>query len=459
MNNINSLTNITENDAPVYFLDLTVKNVRCFGKEQTLDLSDGNGKPARWTIILGDNGVGKTTLLKCLVALEPSSLKQEGISKNFQTIPKGIFLQWHSKLKNAPFIFPFGFLFNRSNNEKDFKVSSTLYEGSFTSQKYLNLSNYFFAEKESTSLSIDIADNFIVYAYGASRRMGSGSLERSYNPDNCANLFSEDVSLINAVEWLLQADYAVKSSAAEGKSYFENRYEKVKNMLIDLLPDVGNIRTKPITKTQSKPAIEFETPYGWVSLRDLSLGYQTLIAWMVDLAHRLFERYSDYDNPLEQPAIVLVDEIDLHLHPKWQRTVIDHLTAIFKQTQFIVTAHSPLIVQSAPEDANIVLLKRHGDRVIIHNNEEVIKGWRIDKVLTSDLFALPSARPAEYDNYLKKQEKILSKPQLTPADEQELEEIGKKLDELPIVTDNPEDNEAMAILRKAADIFKTNYKI
>jgi predicted ATP-binding protein involved in virulence len=135
------------------------------------------------------------------------------------------------------------------------------------------------------------------------------------------------------------------------------------------------------------------------------------------------------------------------------------LSGIFKQTQFIVTAHSPLIVQSAPEEANIVLLKREGDHVIIHNNSQLIKGWRIDQVLTSDLFDLPSARPAEYDNYLKRQAEILSKPQLTPADEQELEEIGKKLDELPLVTENPQDNEAMAILRKAADIFKTHYKI
>ncbi len=226
-------------------------------------------------------------------------------------------------------------------------------------------------------------------------------------------------------------------------------------MLIDLLPDVVNIRTKAITKTQSNPAIEFETPYGWVSPRSLSLGYQTLIAWMVDLAHRLFERYPDSDNPLEQPAIVLVDEIDLHLHPKWQRTVINHLTRILKKTQFIVTAHSPLIVQSAPIDANIVLLKRQGDQVIIHNNEEMIKGWRIDQVLTSDLFDLPSARPSEYDNYLKRQEKILSKPQRTPADEQELEEIGKKLDELPIVTENTsEDNEAMKLIRETAELLK-----
>jgi energy-coupling factor transporter ATP-binding protein EcfA2 len=383
------LNNTTENNAPIYFLGLTVENVLCFGDEQTLDLSDGNGKPARWIIILGDNGVGKTTLLKCLAALEPNpELRQEDVPKDFQTTPQGFFLQMRSKV-NAPF----GFSFNRSN-DKDFIILPTLYSGSLTSHKYLNISDYFLTEKEAIRHKIDFTENFIIYAYSASRRMGSGSLEETYNPNGTINLFREDVGLINAVEWLLQADYAViKSAATEGKPYFENRYEKVKNMLIDLLPDVENIRAKPITKTQSKPAIEFKTPYGWVFSRSLSLGYQTLIAWMVDLAHRLFERYPDSDNPLEQPAIVLVDEIDLHLHPKWQRTVIDHLTGIFKQTQFIVTAHSPLIVQSAPEDANIVLLKRQGDQIIIHNNEEMIKGWRIDQVLTSDLFDLPSARP------------------------------------------------------------------
>ncbi|MEN8217654.1 MAG: hypothetical protein ABFS56_15050 [Pseudomonadota bacterium] len=67
-----------------------------------------------------------------------------------------------------------------------------------------------------------------------------------------------------------------------------------------------------------------------------------------------------------------------------------------------MTAHSPLIEQSAPSDANIVLLKREGDQVIIHNDFNVIKGWRIDQVLTSDLFELPTARPPEYDNYLKR---------------------------------------------------------
>ncbi|MCP4699427.1 MAG: AAA family ATPase, partial [Gammaproteobacteria bacterium] len=57
-------------DLPVYFLNLIVENMRCFGERQVLNLSDSAGKPAQWTVILGDNGTGKTTLLKCLAGLE-----------------------------------------------------------------------------------------------------------------------------------------------------------------------------------------------------------------------------------------------------------------------------------------------------------------------------------------------------------------------------------------------------
>ncbi|MDP6819718.1 MAG: ATP-binding protein, partial [Alphaproteobacteria bacterium] len=57
---------------PAYFLSLSVENARCFGPKQELDLSNESGGPARWTVILGDNGTGKTTLLQCLVAMQPS---------------------------------------------------------------------------------------------------------------------------------------------------------------------------------------------------------------------------------------------------------------------------------------------------------------------------------------------------------------------------------------------------
>lgn len=167
----------------------------------------------------------------------------------------------------------------------------------------------------------------------------------------------------------------------------------------------------------------------------------------------MFERYPDSEHPLEEPCIVLVDEIDLHLHPKWQRKVIDFLTKIFKNAQFIVTAHSPLIVQSA-ENANIVLLKREGDSVKIYNNkdEDIIKGWRVDQILTSDLFGLESARPPKYDDYLQRKKEILEKDTLSEKDMEELEKISKHLEEMPL--GNESSNDALEALKKATEILK-----
>ena len=59
------------NQPPIYFTSLELENVRCFGERQILDLTDNEGKLAQWTILLGDNGVGKTTLLQCLAWMRP----------------------------------------------------------------------------------------------------------------------------------------------------------------------------------------------------------------------------------------------------------------------------------------------------------------------------------------------------------------------------------------------------
>jgi ABC-type uncharacterized transport system ATPase subunit len=62
-------------DVPCYFLGLTVENIRSFAAPQSLDLSDGRGRPIQWVILLGDNGSGKTTLLQILAALVPKEFK------------------------------------------------------------------------------------------------------------------------------------------------------------------------------------------------------------------------------------------------------------------------------------------------------------------------------------------------------------------------------------------------
>ena len=218
-------------------------------------------------------------------------------------------------------------------------------------------------------------------------------------------------SLLNAEEWLLQLDYSASKTIARSKSGRENAWRWSKEILIKFFRKCPRYGSAPPNEEKPTPGVEFKTPYGWVPLRQLGYGYRTMIAWIVDFASRMVERYPESPDPLAEPAVVLVDEIDLHLHPKWQRDLIGFLTERFPNTQFIATAHSPLIVQAAG-DANIALLKREGDHVVIENNPETIRGWRVDQILTSDLFGLETARPPDTRKALAKAEGIADE---TPA--------------------------------------------
>ncbi|OAI22457.1 hypothetical protein A1355_02285 [Methylomonas koyamae] len=222
--------------------------------------------------------------------------------------------------------------------------------------------------------------------------------------------------------------------------------------MIALLPDVADIRISTPSEKSPNPRVEFELPDGWLLLSRLSLGYQTMTAWMVDLAAQLFKHYPNSANPIAEPAVVLIDEIDLHLHPKWQRTIMAYLSERFVNTQFIVTAHSPLIVQAA-ENANIVVLKREGDSVKIHQHPQDVKGWRIDQLLTSDLFDIPSARSPHYENLLTQRRQILSQPHLSSADQERLNELEAQIGDLP-TAETRQDMEAMDIIRRAAELLK-----
>jgi hypothetical protein len=248
--------------------------------------------------------------------------------------------------------------------------------------------------------------------------------------DATANLFSDDAPLRNAEEWLLRLDYAAsKESAIQDEK--RRRRDFVRDLLIDILPDVTDIEFTTPTTAAGTPGVRFRTPYGWVGLRQLGHGYRTLVAWMVDLASRLVDRYADLPNPLAGPAVVLVDEIDLHLHPAWQRMLPGHLAKCFPNAQFIVTAHSPLVVQAAGADANVVLLKREGDHVIIKKETQDVRGWRIDQLLTSDLFGLPSARAPQLDGLLARRQQLLTQPSLSEMDKQELAELERQIGPLP----------------------------
>lgn len=249
----------------------------------------------------------------------------------------------------------------------------------------------------------------------------------------------------------MRLDYAT-SKTSNMQDRQKARLGQVKELLISVLPEVEDIRLTSPTGSHPNPRAEFKTPYGWVPLRQMGYGYQTLVTWVTDLANRMVERYPDSPNPLAEPAVVAVDEIDLHLHPLWQRKLMDFLTQRFPNTQFIATAHSPLVVQAAA-DANLAVLRREGDHVVIDNDVDNIRGWRIDQILTSDLFGLPSARPPQFDGLLAERKELLTKSKLSAADKRRLAKIEADMGDFPTGESAQEVREREEI-RKTLDLLK-----
>ena len=473
-------------DSPVYFLSLEVENVLCFKDKQTLNLSDKNGSYAKWTVILGNNGVGKTTLLKCLAMIEKGEDKYTKLSTPAffasHLYVRSLFVPsiivWeelnnlynsHAKINaNVISLNHFGELPDKNQKAQ---IQIGLDNASSTFSIHPENINELLLEifppekletfrdtndtKELLIVTQHIIEKFmnslLCYGYGATRKHGKEVLSKTIFPRNSLSLFSEEAVLINPEEWLLQTDYAVKSASGKTKIFLKKQFDHIVEILKQILPDIDDIRILLVDEENLRPKAEFKTPYGWVQLSSLGLGYRTTIAWMVDLSVRLFKRYPDSEDPLAEPAIVLVDEIDLHMHPKWQRDIMQFLTKTFSNTQFIVTAHSPLVVQAA-QDANIVLLRREGDRVVIDNNPEIIDNWRVDQVLTS-VFEIPSARPAFLDPLLTRRQEILSKPKLSKADKVELKDLEAKIGSLP-TAETSEDIKAMDIIRRAAKLLE-----
>lgn len=272
--------------------------------------------------------------------------------------------------------------------------------------------------------------------------------------DPSQTLFDDDATLRNPEEWLLQNELVANTPSPLQETAKRQR-QRVIEILTRILPGIDDIRVMPHAdaRRQVRASAEVHGPDGWVPFSSLGLGYRTMTAWIVDLASRMFERYGALDDPLTGPAVCLVDEIDLHLHPRWQRDLIQRLSTLFPNTQFIATAHSPLIVQAAP-DANLVVLRRQPDGVVIDNAPRSVRKWRVDQILTSELFDIPSARAPELDAWIQERDEILARPELTDADQKRLAELRQKLDGLPH-GDTPEDIEAMEVIRQAAKALKS----
>ncbi len=443
----------------VYFSRLALTNVKSFAEGQVLDLRDPSRRPAQWTLILGDNGVGKTTLLQCLALMRPIASTEKGSAADaFASEPDRV-VPGITGRENAD-IVALARMGSANVAIEAELIAGRRLNGVGGRPFPLRVSVRIEMESRKRDLknfepSEDVIPGFtspLVVGYSAARHMKylRGDPARAYD-DSTESLFNASVELADAEDILERLDYA----GLRGQKSAGALLKRVKNALAKLLPDVEtgddislNGPATPGNDT-ANTGVQVKTPYGVVPITALSLGYQTVTALAVDLAWKLFERYPKSSDPLQEPAVVLIDEIDLHLHPVWQRSIKKTLSEFFPQVQFVATAHSPLMAQSFLED-NIVVLKRVGDHVEIESDPAVISKWRVDEIITSDLFGLRSPYPPEIDSALEERAQLLQLARRNPNQKARLAILQDIVASLPSEND-PRDQAVLDRLRSAAE--------
>ena len=437
----------------IYFLRLEIENARCFAEKQVLRLVDSNDRPARWTLLVGDNGVGKTTLLQCLAWMRPTPYYLPGKDTQAGIQP------WLFDLDPPDMAKLFRDGACRTTLQAEMVEIPALASGLPPTTRVrtgitLSAHNNTLENVQRTVNEPDTTVEPLIITYAANRYMGKRKAVKLSESEAGDLLHEDSTELVDAADVFSQLDYSALKGNAKSKALLDS----MKHALANILPFINVVSDIDIIDPEERSGgLRFRTQYGDVPLDGLSLGHRTVTAWIVDLAWKLVKHYPESTKPLAESAVVLIDEIDLHLHPRWQRMIMKQFSDHFTNVQFVATTHSPLMITSM-SDVNVAVLKQTegGDQVAIENEPGVVEGWRFDQILVN-LFELETARSLRVEALMKERERLCEKHPVTPQDKARLREIADELSSLP-TAERLEDQAAMRIIRQAAADFQARRK-
>lgn len=323
-------------EAPVRIESIELADIGGIGR-LSINLKQPLSGLGQWAVLLGPNGSGKTTILRSLV-LALRNVKNPAIW------PKRVFgLAWQrvqSPLEVGS-ISP--------------SITVRLGDGvehrtQFRPGHGLNVSQL--PEQSRTNL-------FPVFAYGCRRGSALGGSAREVNLEDdsgpeVATLFDEGADLIQAETWLV---------ALEGDT---TRSVKSKKIYISVIAALRQLLGVEGIIVVDQRLWILEATGSRIPFSSMSDGYLTQAGWFLDLIARwlkiadlegveIDERFMS-----NMRGLVLIDEIDLHLHPQWQIEIISRTRALFPQMSFVVTTHNPLTLVGAQAD-EIWILERKGE--------------------------------------------------------------------------------------------------
>jgi len=191
-----------------------------------------------------------------------------------------------------------------------------------------------------------------------------------------------DLSLVSAAnfrhffEWFRnREDLENETLRLVGRPTIDRQLKAVRNALKAFLPEFADfsVRRNPLRMIVQKQSKE-------IRVEQLSDGEKCLIALVGDLARRLAIANPKRENPLEGEGVVLIDEIELHLHPAWQRTILANLTRTFPNCQFVVSTHSPQVLGEV-EPRQVRLLRQDENKGFSYYIPAQAKGLNSNEIL------------------------------------------------------------------------------
>jgi len=226
-------------------------------------------------------------------------------------------------------------------------------------------------------------------------------------------------------QWIVNLDYQIKRSMAEGTG---NPIEEslLKGFFHALSRLTKGVELEFAGIDSATNNILIRTIDGVVSIDSLSQGTSSLISWVGQVMQRQFDVTRDPVRAQNLPCIILVDEIDAHMHPFWQRIMVEELKHLFPSAQFIVTTHSPLVVAGLSKE-EIFTFNRSQEEIWVRHPPIDTRGLRADQILTSPLFCLDGTRDPIVDAQISEYTELSTRRELSTDDAARLAKISTEL--------------------------------
>ena len=308
----------------LYLSNLQFSNIRGF-KDFSLSF-ESSKKHRQWTIFIGNNGHGKTTILRAIAL----GLGDETTSSELLSLLPGKFIRMNKK---GTYATTSRIIITLRNSESD-KCTT------ITTDLSLDVHGGVHIKKSVSDPSFRWSDVFVC-GYGSNRGIG-GRMHGEYAMRNSLLTLFNDRAGVLEPESILR-DFALMDALDKKRKSGGGSLAQMRGILWKLWGLNSNHKLD-ITAQQ----VVIHGPWGGMPFHALGDGYRGTGSWLLDLMGNCIKA-GLWESENRLAGIVLLDEMDEHLHPKWQKTLVPTLRALLPNIQFIVTTHSPLaIVNTRP---------------------------------------------------------------------------------------------------------------